>query len=70
MTDVKTLIALSVSVHNLALKRCFDLLSPSAASIRLACGELTAQEMRTVKAVLAWKRKEIEKLFRKTEGMK
>lgn len=27
---------------------------PSEAAIRLACGEMTAQEMRTVKAALQW----------------
>jgi len=27
---------------------------PSESEIRLACGEMSAQEMRTVKAVLAW----------------
>ena len=36
------------------------LLDVSAATIRLHVGEMTAQEMRSVRAALAWKAREIE----------
>ena len=69
MIEREHVLALCVSTHNLAIKQALGILNPSASEIRLACGELTAQEMRTVKAVLAWKRGKLEKLFKKQEGL-
>ena len=50
-----------------ALTLAADLLDATPQSIRLAAGEITAQEMRTVRAVLAWKRAEVLGLVGKVE---
>lgn len=41
------------------------LLHPTDAEIRLACGELTAQEMRTAHAILGWARTTIQQAVEK-----
>jgi hypothetical protein len=42
-----------------AFEEAAGMLEMSDATIRLHCGEMTAQEMRTVKAVLKWKAAEM-----------
>lgn len=37
------------------LRKAAQMLDVSASAIRLAAGEMTPQEMRTIKAVLAWR---------------
>ena len=44
--------------------RAAKLLDVSAAAIRLHVGEMSAQEMRSVRAVLRWKKTEIENLIK------
>lgn len=45
------------------LAKAAKLLDISAATIRLHAGEMSAQEMRSVRAVLKWKKTEIEGLI-------
>lgn len=45
------------------LAKAAKLLSISADTIRLHAGEMSAQEMRSVRAVLQWKKAEIERLI-------
>jgi hypothetical protein len=44
------------------LTKAAKLLDVSADTIRLHAGEMSAQEMRSVRAVLQWKKREIESL--------
>jgi hypothetical protein len=44
------------------LAKATELLDVSADTIRLYAGEMSAQEMRSVRAVLRWKKTEIENL--------
>jgi len=46
--------------YRAGLRTATDKLKPSSATIRLHAGEMTAQEMRAVRAVLAWLRRSIE----------
>lgn len=41
-------------------ERCLKVLNPSTQQLLLAAGEMSAQELRTVKAILKWMRHRIE----------
>ena len=45
-----------------------DILNPTSQELRLTCGEMTAQEMRTAKAVLGWARETIRRAAEEDNG--
>ena len=49
-------------VRRAALEEAAASLDLSASAILLACGEMTTQEMRTVKAVLAWRARKLREM--------
>lgn len=53
-TDVSVLLGYEAGRHD-GLEDAAASLELKPSEIRLACGEMTAQEMRTVQAVLAWR---------------
>lgn len=50
------------------MMRAADLLKANPQQIRLACGELTANEMRVAQAILGWKETEIRREAERDNG--